>query len=344
MECPSDVIHVMKLSDFDYSLPDELIAQHPLEKRDEARLLVVDRASRTITHSSFRDLGKHLPSDSLLVVNNSKVIPARLLGKKTRSGGQVEVFLLKHLGGRRFEAMLRPLKKIRDNEPLEFAPGVSARLIDREARIVEFDCDDVLAKLEKVGHIPLPPYIKREDDAADRIDYQTVYAKYAGSVAAPTAGLHFTEALMSSLKMGGHSFAEVTLHVNYGTFKPVETENITEHPMHSEDYVISPVALKAVVDAKQLGKKIIAVGTTSCRVLESYARSHEDAGETRLFLYPGASFHLVDVMITNFHLPKSTLFMLVSAFGGLDLVRSAYEEAIRAKYRFYSYGDAMIIV
>jgi S-adenosylmethionine:tRNA ribosyltransferase-isomerase len=334
----------MRLSDFDYSLPDELIAQHPLEKRDEARLLVIDRASRTVTHSFFRDLGKHLPAKSLLVINNSKVIPARLLGQKTRSGGQVEVFLLKHLGGRRFEAMLRPLKKIHDNEPLEFAPGVSARLVDRAARIVEFDCDDVLLKLEKVGHIPLPPYIKREDDAADRIDYQTVYAKHAGSVAAPTAGLHFTDALMSSLKGEGHSFAEVTLHVNYGTFKPVETENITEHPMHSEDYVIPSVALGAVVDGKQSGKKIVAVGTTSCRVLESYARSHESEGATRLFLYPGASFHLVDVMITNFHLPKSTLFMLVSAFGGLDLVRSAYEEAIRARYRFYSYGDAMIIV
>lgn len=334
----------MKLSDFEYVLPEKLIAQHPLHKRDDARLLVIDRVSKKIIHSSFHDLGKHLPAQSLLVVNDSKVIHARLLGQRARSGGQVEVFLLKHLGGRRFEAMLRPLKKIHDNEVLIFAESVSARLIDRAARVVEFDCDDVLSVLEKVGHIPLPPYIKRPDEAADRVDYQTVYAKHAGSVAAPTAGLHFTKILMNSLKREGHSFAEVTLHVNYGTFKPVETENISEHPMHSEDYTIEPPILDAVCHAKASGQKIIAVGTTSARVLESYARTHEPAGSTKLFLYPGAEFRLIDGMVTNFHLPKSTLLMLVSAFGGLDLIKRAYEEAIRAEYRFYSYGDAMLII
>ncbi len=334
----------MRLSDFDYHLPETLVAQYPVAKRDEARLLVIDRAARTIRHDVFYNISRYLPAQSLLVVNNSRVIHARLLGHKPRTGGQVEVFLLKDLGSRRFKALVRPLAKINLGEPLVFAGGVTARLVDREARVVEFDQDNVLKVLENVGHIPLPPYINRPDEEADRVNYQTVYAKAAGSVAAPTAGLHFTRPLMVALKGQGHSFAQTTLHVNYGTFKPVEAEDVVSHPMHSEDYAILPSQLKAVLAAKADKRPVVAVGTTSCRVLESYARSGEAKASTRLFLYPGADFRMVDALITNFHLPKSTLLMLVSAFGGLDLIRQAYAEAIREKYRFYSYGDAMLIV
>jgi S-adenosylmethionine:tRNA ribosyltransferase-isomerase len=334
----------MKLSDFDYDLPEELIAQYPSQKRDEARLLVVDRSNARISHDIFRNVGQYLPPSSLVVVNDSKVIQARLLGEKVRSGGKVEVFLLKHLGGRRFEAMLRPLKKIQEGETLLFPGGVTATCVDRQARIVEFDRDDVLKVLEKVGHIPLPPYIKRPDEDSDRINYQTVYAKHAGSVAAPTAGLHFTKPLMASLKKAGHSFAEVTLHVNYGTFKPVEVEDITQHPMHYEHYEIPAAAQKKLAAAKEAGQKIVAIGTTSCRTLESFARTGKTEDDTNLFLYPGQTLRMTDVLVTNFHLPRSTLLMLVSAFAGLDLVRRAYAEAIKEQYRFYSYGDAMIVI
>lgn len=334
----------MKLSDFDYHLPEELVAQYPCAERDAARLLVVNRRTSQILHDTFRNIGQYLPSKSLMVVNDSKVIPARLLGSRQATGGQVEVFLLKDLGHRRFEAMLRPLKKIRDGEPLSFPGGLTARLIDRDNRIVEFDREEVLQALEDVGHIPLPPYIKRPDEKSDRVNYQTVYARQAGSVAAPTAGLHFTKPLMAQLKRTGHGFAKVTLHVNYGTFKPVEAEDVVSHPMHSEDYQISPLNLKTICAAKEAGRPVAAVGTTSCRVLESYARSGQTCGSTRLFLYPGAEFKLVDALVTNFHLPKSTLLMLVSAFGGTELIRRAYEEAVRQRYRFYSYGDAMLVL
>ena len=334
----------MKLSDFDYNLPENLIAQYPSPRRDEARLLVVDRVQGTMAHDVFKNVGQYLPPKSLLVVNNSKVIPARLLGTKSRTGGEVEVFLLKQINGHHFEAMLRPLKKILDGEMLVFPGGVSCRLVDREKKIVRFEDVNVLKKLENVGHIPLPPYIKRPDEKLDHEFYQTVYAKRAGSVASPTAGLHFTKPLMTSLKRKGHEFAEVTLHVNYGTFKPVETENILDHPMHAEEYVIPQGVEREIAAAKKSGQKIVAVGTTSCRTLESFARTGNSQGATDLFLYPGCDFKLTDVLITNFHLPRSTLLILVSAFGGLGLIRRAYEEAMRQKYRFYSYGDAMIIV
>ncbi|MBF0593493.1 MAG: tRNA preQ1(34) S-adenosylmethionine ribosyltransferase-isomerase QueA [Candidatus Omnitrophica bacterium] len=334
----------MTLSDFDYHLPDGLIAQYPSVRRDGARLLVVDRRTSTIRHDIFCNVGRYLPLKSLIVVNDSKVIPARLLGHKPRSGGQVEIFLLKSLGGRRYEAMIRPLKKVNEGEILQFDGGVTARLVDRAARVVEFDCDDVLGALEIAGHIPLPPYIKRPDESSDRINYQTVYARPAGSVAAPTAGLHFTKPLMVALKKSGHAFSRVTLHVNYGTFKPVEAEDVVSHPMHSEDYVMSAATIKSLCLAKEQCRPVVAVGTTSCRVLESYARTGEVKASTRLFMYPGAEFKIVDALITNFHLPKSTLLMLVSAFGGLELIRRAYAEAVSEKYRFYSYGDAMLIV
>ncbi|MBF0331431.1 MAG: tRNA preQ1(34) S-adenosylmethionine ribosyltransferase-isomerase QueA [Candidatus Omnitrophica bacterium] len=334
----------MNLRDFDYTLPEELIAQYPFEQRDDARLLVVDARTGTIGHDVFRNLGAHLPSASLLVVNNSKVIQARLLGRKQRSGGQVEIFLLKALGARRYEAMLRPLKRIQEGDKIDFEGGVSATVVDRQAHVVEFDCENVLEVLESVGHIPLPPYIKRSDEAKDRVYYQTVYAKHPGSVAAPTAGLHFTKPLMASLEKQGHHFIEVTLHVNYGTFKPVEVEDITQHPMHHEYYEIRPQVGKMLNEVKSQGRKVVAVGTTSCRTLESFARSGKLEDNTDIFIYPGIDFKVTDVLVTNFHLPRSTLLMLVSAFGGLDLIRRAYAEAIRMKYRFYSYGDAMIIL
>ncbi|MBF0619336.1 MAG: tRNA preQ1(34) S-adenosylmethionine ribosyltransferase-isomerase QueA [Candidatus Omnitrophica bacterium] len=334
----------MNLSDFDYSLPEELIAQYPCAARDEARLLVVDRASGDIWHDTFRYVGKYLPSQSFIVVNNSRVIHARLLGEKARSGGKVEVFLLKQIDALHFEAMLKPLKKIHEGDVLEFPGGVRCSLADREKRIVRFETPDILKALQKVGHIPLPPYIKRSDEASDDVNYQTVYARRDGSVAAPTAGLHFTDELMASLKAQGHSFHEVTLHVNYGTFKPVEVEDITTHPMHFEEYVVPDDVAMDLSAARKAGRKVAAVGTTSCRTLESFARSGKREGATNLFLYPGAEFKAVDTLITNFHLPKSTLLMLVSAFAGTDLIRRAYAQAIREKYRFYSYGDAMIIL
>ncbi|NTV28465.1 MAG: tRNA preQ1(34) S-adenosylmethionine ribosyltransferase-isomerase QueA [Candidatus Omnitrophica bacterium] len=334
----------MRLSDFDYPLPEELIAQYPCEKREEARLLVVNRADGSLGHDTFRNIGRYLPAPSLLVVNNSRVIPARLLGRKPRTGGEVEVFLLRQVDGQSFEAMLRPLKKIREGEPLEFPGGLRCVLVDRERRLVRFDCRDVLGRLEESGHIPLPPYIKRSDDDSDRINYQTVYAKRPGSVAAPTAGLHFSKPLIASLKKAGHAFAEVTLHVNYGTFKPVECEDVTQHKMHSETYSIPPVTLRRLLAERERGGKVVAVGTTSCRTLEAWARTGRTADDTDIFIYPGGKFQVTDALVTNFHLPRSTLLMLVCAFAGTDLIRRAYAEAVREKYRFYSYGDAMVIV
>lgn len=334
----------MKLSDFQYDLPQELIAQYPVKQRDEARLMVVNRSEQTVTHDVFRRLDKYLPAESTLVINNSKVVPARLLGKRQNSGGQVEVFLLKKLGVARYEALLRPLKKIKVDEPLEFPSGLIGYLEDKEKRIVRFNKRNIQALLPRIGHIPLPPYIMREDNAQDRQKYQTVYARHAGSVASPTAGLHFTKPLMTQLKKSGHAFASLTLHINYGTFKPVECDDITRHPMHSENYSVSNSVWKQIVLARESGRKIIAVGTTSCRVLESVAGSKEQKGSTRIFIYPGYSFKMIDGLVTNFHLPQSTLLMLVYAFGGMDLMKRAYRQAIEKKYRFYSYGDAMLIL
>ncbi len=332
------------LSLYGYELPDELVAQHPLVKRDEARLMVIDRATGTITHDIFKNVGQYLPPQSALIVNNSKVIPARLLGVKTSTGAAIEVFILKQIDEYCFEAMLRPLKRIKEHDPLDFGHGISAVLEDREKRIVRFNQPNVLQVLEKVGHIPLPPYIKREDTAQDKDDYQTVYAKELGSVASPTAGLHFTEELITSLKARGHEFCSTTLHIGYGTFKPVETRDIRHHAMHTESYALSSEVYGKLDGFKAQGIKVVAVGTTSCRVLESVANSHQLTGDTNIFIYPSYKFKTVDALITNFHLPYSTLLMLVSAFGGYDLIKRAYQEAVREKYRFYSYGDAMLIV
>lgn len=334
----------MNLHDFDYPLPQELIAQHPLPRRDQARLMVIDRVRGRISHDIFRNITDYLPAKSMIVVNNSKVVPARLLGQRKISGGQVEVFLLRKIDAQRYEALLKPLKKIKVEEPLEFPEGVIAYLEDKDKRIVRFEGKDLERRLSRIGHMPLPPYIDRKDNAKDRREYQTVYARHAGSVASPTAGLHFSRALLSRIKKSGHSVAALTLHINYGTFKPVECEDITQHPMHWEDYQVTPAMFAKIRRAKEQGRKIVAVGTTSNRVLETITHGGLLKGSTNLFIYPGFSFRMVDVLITNFHLPKSTLLMLVAAFGGMDLIKKAYQEAIREKYRFYSYGDAMVII
>lgn len=334
----------MKLSDFDYTLPEALIAQTPLKERDQARLLVIDRKQQTIGHDIFSNLEKYLPPQSMLVVNNSKVIPARLLGKKKRSGGNVEIFLLDKLDSHSYRVMMRPCRKIKDGDEIVFDHSdVLATIVNKQERIVRFNKAHVTQYLKDIGHIPLPPYIKRQDNEDDRQYYQTVYARHAGSVAAPTAGLHFTKKLIDEIKSAGHEFEQVMLHVNYATFKPVEEENVLDHQMHTEEYSVSDKTFDAIKQAKKKKRRIVAVGTTSCRTLEAVARTQRLQDRTDLFLYPGCSFKMVDALITNFHLPKSTLLMLVYAFGGTDLMKKAYKEAIKQKYRFYSYGDGMII-
>jgi len=335
----------MKLEEFRYKIPEHLIAQQPLKERANARLMVVDRKSKSIVHDVFSNINKYLPSQSLIVLNDSKVVPARLLGRR-KSGGQVEVFLLKKLSdGCSFETLIRPLKRIKIGEEIIFnGSSLSAQVVDKEKRIVKFDTKNIQQHLGRIGHMPLPPYIKRADTIADRKYYQTVYAKKEGSVAAPTAGLHFTKPLLTKLKNEKHSLAKVTLHVNYATFKPVEEKNIVDHEMHKEEYSISKKTLQTIKEAKGQDRKVIAVGTTSCRVLETIASSKKLRGTTDLFIYPGFRFKMVDGLITNFHLPCSTLLMLVYAFGSKSLVKKAYQEAIKEKYRFYSYGDAMLII
>ncbi len=336
----------MKLSDFDYSLPEHLIAQQPLHERDQARLMVIHRKKKTVSHDVFQNLNRYLPAGSALVLNNSRVIPARLLGRKARSGGGVEIFLLKKgMELQTFEVLMRPMQKIKQGDLIEFeGTDLKAEILDKERRIVRFNTKDVLKALTDAGHIPLPPYIKRPDTLEDRTYYQTVYARHSGSVAAPTAGLHFTKPLIQALKAEGHPFFEVMLHVNYATFKPVEEEDITQHQMHQEQYSVSPSVWERLVAAQADGKKIVAVGTTSCRTIETIARTGNLKGTTDLYIYPGCRFQTTDVLITNFHLPRSSLLMLVYAFGGMELMRQAYQEAIDQAYRFYSYGDAMIIL
>ena len=333
----------MNLKDFGYILPEELIAQYPLTRRAQARLLVADRTSQTIQHDIFSNLDKYLPEKSHIIFNNSKVIPARLFGRRA-TGGKVEIFLLKEIKEGVYEALLRPLKKLKEEEKISIEGGrLVAEIIDRENRIVRFNHKNVLKYLEKVGHIPLPPYISRKDKAIDKKYYQTVFAQKAGSVASPTAGLHFTNQLLAKLKKK-FLVDEVTLHVNYGTFKPVEEENIMNHKMHFEEYAITQTVLKRIQQSKAEKRKIVAVGKTSCRVLETVAQNNKLRGNTNIFMYPGYEFQMMDCLITNFHLPYSTLLMLVYAFGGTAFMKEVYQEAIKEKYRFYSYGDGMIIL
>ncbi len=322
-----------RLNDYDFELPRELIAARPLPDRAASRMLVVDRTTGTISHRAFRDLPGHQQPGDLLVLNNSRVIPSRLL----TGDGRIELLLFEHLGPARWRAFARPGKRTRAGDHFAIA-GTSATIeaIDEGdgTRIVVFDEEP---DLERLGRMPIPPYLGREDDEEDRVRYQTVYAREAGSVAAPTAGLHFTAEILAALP---HAF--VTLHVGPGTFLPVRTDNLDEHTMHGEDYTVSEETATAVNTAK----RVIAVGTTSLRVLESLPPGPIVAGRgrTELFIRPGFTFHHTGALLTNFHLPKSTLFVLVCALAGTDLMRAAYAEAISKRYRFFSYGDCMLIV
>lgn len=339
--------------DFYYELPEELIAQTPAEKRDECRLMVLDRNREEISHRIFRDIAEYIRPEDMLVVNASKVIPARLLGE-TKNRGAMELLLLRMREDGCFETLVRPGKKAKVGAVFTFGGILTAtviEIVEGGNRIVRFAYDtekykSIYEVLDVVGQMPLPPYITEK--LKDKNDYQTVYAKTEGSAAAPTAGLHFTEALLSDLKKRGVGYGEVTLHVGLGTFRPVKVDRIEEHLMHAEYFEITKDVADEINRRRALGGRIIAVGTTSCRVLESASDAqgvlHPMVAETSIFIYPGYQFKAVDALITNFHLPESTLIMLVSALAGKERVMQAYEEAVRERYRFFSFGDAMLIV
>ena len=343
----------MDISAFDYELPPELIAQAPLPERDASRLLVLDRGSGATSHSTFAELPELLAAGDLLVVNRSRVIPARLLGRRA-SGGEAEVLLVRDRGEGRWEAMVRPGRHLRPGQRVTVDDDLSV-VIESEAlgddgrRRVRLLSRrrDVDGALERVGHTPLPPYIRRADRPADRERYQTVYARESGSVAAPTAGLHFTPSLLARLAERGIERAELLLHVGPGTFQPVRAPSVEEHRVAPEPYVVPPEAAAAVARARARGGRIVAVGTTTVRALESAARPDGSVspgeGETGLVVVPGHRFRAVDVLLTNFHLPRSSLLLLVAAFAGRETVLRAYAEAVRERYRFYSYGDAMLV-
>jgi len=340
----------MKVSDFNYELPEELIAQHPYDKRDEARLMVIDKNTQKIEHKVFKDVIEYLQPGDCLVINNTKVLPARLYGKKD-TGANVEFLLLKRIQGDEWEVMVRPGNKLKPGAKASFGDGLLnaeiLEVLEGGNRRVKFEYNGIFNEiLDQIGLMPLPPYIKESLKENDK--YQTVYAKHDGSAAAPTAGLHFTEELLEEIKKKGIEIANVTLHVGIGTFRPVKVENVEEHNMHSEHYYIKQEDADKINNAKKNGHKVIAVGTTSCRVLESVADENgmmkETEGDTNIFIYPGYKFKCIDRLITNFHLPESTLIMLVSSLAGKDFVMRAYMEAVEEKYKFFSFGDAMIIL
>lgn len=340
----------MKVSDFNYDLPQELIAQHPYDKRDEARLMVIDPKTQKIEHKVFKNVIEYLAQGDCLVINNTKVLPARLYGKKD-TGANIEFLLLKRIEGDTWEVMVRPGNKLKPGSKVSFGDGLLKaqilEVLEGGNRKVKFEYNGIFNEiLDEIGLMPLPPYIKEKLKENDK--YQTVYAKYEGSSAAPTAGLHFTEELLEKIKQKGVKIANVTLHVGIGTFRPVKVENVEEHAMHSEHYYIKQEDADLINNAKKSGHKVVCVGTTSCRVLESVADENgmvkETEGDTNIFIYPGYQFKCIDRLITNFHLPESTLIMLVSALAGKDFVMKAYEEAVREKYKFFSFGDAMMIL
>ncbi len=340
----------MKLSDFHYELPDELIARFPLKQRSTSRLLCLNGTNGAIEHRSFGDLLSLLKPGDLLVRNDSRVIPARLLGKK-ESGGQIEMLVERILDNKRVLAQVRASKSPRPGSRLLFASNVQFEVITRHESLFELFCLDsersVLEVIEAIGQIPLPPYMDRAPEESDKERYQTVYAKHKGSVAAPTAGLHFDHEMLNTLKSKGVEIASLTLHVGAGTFSPVRVENITQHRMHLEYIEVSAVLCEQIKKTRTQGGRVIAVGTTTARSLETASRSGEIkpfCGDTDIFIYPGFQFQCIDALITNFHLPSSTLLMLVSAFGGYENVMAAYREAVKEKYRFFSYGDAMWVV
>ena len=338
------------LSDFYYDLPEELIAQTPLKDRASSRLLVLNKESGEISHRTFKDIKEYLNPGDLLVMNNTRVIPARLYGIKKSTGSKIEFLLLKRIDLKTWEVILKPGKKAREGAEFEFGDGLlSAKVIKVKEdgnRIVEFSFDGVFEDiLDKLGQMPLPPYIKEKLDDKER--YQTVYSKFEGSAAAPTAGLHFTNELLDEIKELGVNLAFVTLHVGLGTFRPVKCDNIKEHKMHSEHFFIDKKTCDLINETKKRGNKVIAVGTTSVRVLESVADEYgylkPTESDTEIFIYPGYKFKVVDKLITNFHLPESTLIMLVSALAGKEKIFRAYNEAVNERYRFFSFGDAMFI-
>ena len=340
----------LSTSMFDYELPQELIAQDPLTDRSASRLMILDRASGQITHAHFTDILGELRPEDCLVINDTKVIPARLLGTKEDTGAAIEILLLKRTGADTWETLVKPGKKARPGARIAFGDGLlRAEVIDvveEGNRVVRFEYDGIFEEiLDQLGQMPLPPYITHP--LQDKNRYQTVYAKYDGSAAAPTAGLHFTPELMEQVRAMGVRFAPVTLHVGLGTFRPVKVEDVTEHHMHSEFYTITEETARIINETKAAGGRVICVGTTSCRTIETAAAEDgtltAKSGWTDIFIYPGYRFKVMDALIMNFHLPQSTLLMLVSAFADRETVLAAYEEAVRERYRFFSFGDAMFI-
>ena len=340
----------MKTSDFYYDLPQELIAQTPLDRRDGSRLMVLDKNTGAVKHMHFYDLPSLLRPGDCLVLNDSRVLPARLLGHREPGGGVAEVLLLNDKGDKTWECLVRPGKKMKPGTKLSFGDGLLTaevtETLEGGNRLVRFHYDGIfLELLEQLGKMPLPPYIKAELQDPER--YQTVYSREVGSAAAPTAGLHFTKELLEQIQAMGVSLAYVTLHVGLGTFRPVKEEEITDHEMHSEYCMISKETAETINETRRKGGRVICVGTTSCRTIESWAAEDgtlkESAGWTNIYIYPGYRFKVLDALITNFHLPESTLVMLVSALAGREHILAAYEEAVREKYRFFSFGDAMFI-
>ena len=347
--------HGLLTADYDFALPPELIAQSPLARRDASRLMVVDRTSGTISHRRFSDLPELIAPGDLLIVNRSRVVKARLLGTRVGSGAPAEIFLLSPLGDGRYEALVSPGGKLKPGRLVEIAPGFTVEILEvteRRTRIVQLRAAapfaDVEQAIEAHGHVPLPPYITRGDEASDLDRYQTVYAREPGSVAAPTAGLHFTPELLATLSARGVRRGEVVLHVGAGTFKPVEVDDPAGHVMHEERFVIPDATAQALIETRGARGRVWAVGTTTVRTLESAAEDGRTVrageGETRIFIRPPTRLRVVDALVTNFHLPRSTLIMLVAAVAGYELTMRAYHEAIAERYRFYSYGDAMAIV
>ena len=341
----------MKTSDFAYALPPELIAQDPLEDRSASRLLYLSLKDGSIEHESFKNIKKYLRSGDCLVVNNSKVIPARLYGEKVGTGALIEILLLKRISSDTWETLVKPGKKCRIGAKLSFGDGILKGeiidIVDEGNRIIKFEFDGIFEEiLDRLGEMPLPPYITHK--LKDKNRYQTVYAKEAGSAAAPTAGLHFTNELLDEIRDMGVKIAHVTLHVGLGTFRPVKVDDVDKHHMHSEFYIIEEEQARIINETRDAGGRIICVGTTSCRTLESAAELdgslRAGSGWTDIFIYPGYKFKIMDGLITNFHLPESTLIMLVSAFAGKENVMRAYEAAVKERYRFFSFGDAMIII
>ena len=339
----------MRTDDFDYNLPEELIAQVPIKERDHSRLLVLDKSTGEIKHERFDHIINYLNKGDVLVINNTKVLPARIIGTKEDTNAVIEVLMLKDLGNNRWECLSKPAKRIKIGTVVKFSDELSAKCVgigEEGIREFEFIYNGIFLEiLERLGEMPLPPYIHEKLKDKDR--YQTVYAKEVGSAAAPTAGLHFTKELLDKIKEKGILIEEITLHVGLGTFRPVSVEDVTKHKMHSEFYTMNKETADALNKAKKEGRRIISVGTTTTRTLETILRDNpefkEISGWTDIFIYPGFKFKAIDGLITNFHLPKSTLIMLVSAFASKEYIMKAYEEAVNEKYRFFSFGDAMFI-